>query len=113
VSYVAHMLTTEADREQFHAARRAGGLCAACGRTLSDSETVYIERFASETAYAYGPVGIECTSEEFRSDTQGQEPERCAGCGRGVFYRLASSRRRRALCSRNCANRAERRKGEG
>ena len=64
MSYAAYQLRTEDGRERFHAARRVGGLCAACGRGLAPDETVYVERFAVGTAYAYGPVGVECASAE-------------------------------------------------
>ena len=111
-------VTTEEQRERLHAARNGGGICAACGRALDDQETVYIERFTVDTrkfvarrgtgrgSQASAPVGIECASPDFLLQTAGQEPERCAGCGRPVFYRAARSRRRRALCSKRCAGRA-------
>jgi len=107
VSDDVRRLTTDEQRERFQAARRRGGLCAACGRTLGDDEVVYIESFTIGGTYASGPVGIECASAELLRDAKDREPEQCAGCGRGMHYRLADSRRRRALCSRNCANRAE------
>jgi hypothetical protein len=111
-------VTTEEQRERLHAARNRGGMCAACGRALDDQETVYIERFTVDTrkfvarrgtgrgSEASAPVGIECASPDLLLQTAGQEPERCAGCDRSVFYRAASSRRHRALCSRLCTGRA-------
>lgn len=100
-------ITTEAQREQFHLARRQGGRCVACDRVLSPGETVYIERFeigslAGRGVSATAPVGVECASPGFVEETMGQEPECCAGCGRGVYYRQPSTRRRQALCSRKC-----------
>jgi hypothetical protein len=108
-------LTTEERREQLYTARRYGGMCASCGRVLSADETVYIERFAGGGTWAEGPVGVECASPELLHQVAGQEPERCAGCGRGVYYRGASTKRQRALCSRYCGTlvTARRRKGEG
>ena len=99
-------LMTEEQRQRLFLARRRGGLCAACGRVLSDKEAVYIEQFRDDRGILVtAPVGVECASPAFLDDTQGQEPERCAGCGRGVYYRVANTRRARALCSRYCAAR--------
>jgi hypothetical protein len=111
VSDEVRRLTTDEQRERFHRARRTGGLCAACGRSLGDDETVFVEPLLIGPAdgpatRSYGAVGIECASSELRYDVQGREPERCAGCGRGVYYRVASARRQWVSCSRRCANRA-------
>jgi hypothetical protein len=107
VSDDVRRVTTEAQRERFHLARRRGGQCVACGRALSADETVYIERFevgpvAGRGTTALAAVGVECASPGFVDEMQGREPERCAGCGRGVYYRRPSTRRRQALCSRAC-----------
>ena len=114
VSYLDHRLTTEAQRQQFERARDRGDGCAACGRDIGDQETVYIEPFLDERTFARrvgrfsrsASVGIECASTEILEGAQGRVPERCAWCGRGVYYRLANPRRRRAVCSRWCARRA-------
>ena len=113
-------LTTEEQREQLYTARRRGGMCAGCGRVLSAAETVYIERFEIGPMAGYGTVaraavGGECASPELLHQVAGQEPERCAGCGRGVYYRVASTKRRQALCSRYCRAlvTAKRKRGEG
>ena len=101
-------VTTEEQRERLYTARREGSLCAACGRTLSADETVYIERFAVVGVHAasvHAPVGVECISPELLQETERKQPERCAGCGRGVYYRTTYSARHRALCARPCANR--------
>ncbi len=105
-------LTTEEQREQFHMARRRGGRCVACDRALDPNETVYIEQFeigpeSGLGVVARAAVGVECASPEFVEEMEGQEPERCAGCGRGVYYRASSIRRRQALCSRACSARAQ------
>jgi hypothetical protein len=111
-------LTTEEERERLHAARRQGGLCAACGRELGAGETVYRERIAividrsvgvgmsHYSTVAQAPVGVECASPELLRHVEGTEPERCAGCGRGVYYRSRSSTRRQAICSKLCNSRA-------
>jgi hypothetical protein len=111
-------LTTDEQRERLHSARRAGGLCAACGRTLGDGESVYVEQFmldrrwtpesyvGSHGSYALAPVGAECASPELLHRTEGVEPERCAGCWRGVYYSSANPARRQAICSRRCGSRA-------
>jgi hypothetical protein len=107
VSPVVRSLTTEEDRERFHAARRIGGLCAACGRALAPDEPVYVERFATGMSYVHGPVGVECASSELLERTRGWEPERCVGCGRAMYYRAVGPRRVRAICSRRCVSRVQ------
>jgi hypothetical protein len=104
-------LATEEQRERFHLARRRGGLCAACGRSLEDDEAVYVERFTlrpetGRQTWSYGPVGAECASPERVREAEQAEPERCAGCGRAMHYRLTSARRQTAICSRRCRGRA-------
>jgi len=102
---------TEEQREQFHLARKQGGQCVACGKALGADENVYVERFRigpmdGWTGYATAAVGAECASPAFLDATQAREPERCAGCGRGVYYRSSVPRRQRAICSRSCIRRA-------
>jgi len=104
-------LTTDEQRQRFHLARRVGGLCAACGRALGPDEVVYVEPFTigpegGPTTGAYGPVGAECAAPAQVRQAESREPERCVGCGRGVYYRMANSRRQRVTCSRRCAARA-------
>ena len=120
MSDALRQLTTEEQRERFHMARRRGGQCVGCGRALGANETVYIERFEIGPTAGYGviaraAVGVECASSAFVDEMEGQVPERCAGCGRGVYYRASRVRRRQALCSRACSARAlatKRRKAE-
>ena len=111
-------VVTEEQRERLRAARRTGGMCAACGKTLGDDEVAYLERFllgarvlsgshvVTYASDAYAPVGAECASAAFLEQTAGTEPERCAGCGRGVHYRAVRPTRRQALCSKRCVARA-------
>ena len=99
-------LLTEDERERFHLARNRGGQCAACGRLLDDREPVYIDQFRDHSRVVIGPVGAECASEAFLDAMRGREPEQCAGCGRGVYYRTAKSSRHWVLCSRWCRPRA-------
>jgi len=108
-----HVITEE-QRERLQSARRSGGMCAACGRTLDVRETAYIERFllgvrvlrgstvVTYASAAFAPVGVECASSDLLGRTAGAEPERCAGCGRGVYYHSVRATRRQALCSRRC-----------
>jgi len=119
MSHEVRRLTTEEERERLYAARRSGGLCSACGRVLSQDEPVYIERFvvgtrrllgtdmSSYELHAWAPVGAECASSAFLAQMYGRDPERCAGCGRGVYYRLTRSKRHRAHCSRRCSRRTQ------
>jgi len=85
-------------------------MCAACGRELEVHETVYIEVFedarGKQVNLVTAPVGIECSSDELRDEAAEREPERCAGCGRAVYYRVERDGRRRALCSRVCRKHA-------
>jgi hypothetical protein len=111
-------VVTEEQRDRMYAARRQGGMCAWCGKALGADETLYIERFlignrrlyGSDTVVhatdAYAPVGAECASPELLERTAGTEPERCAMCGRGVYYRLSRATRHQAACSKRCATRA-------
>ena len=109
-------LTAEA-RERVDTAKAQGGLCAGCGRDLGVDEPVYMaqvwigmklfgnpDSLASRT-FVDAPFGVECISPVFRVETEGVEPERCDGCGRGVYYQVARTRRRRALCSVRCRRR--------
>ena len=95
------------------AARWDGGLCAGCGRALGPDEPVWWAPFALSGAYGrvsrrWGPVGKECAPPDLVLETEGKEPERCAGCGRGVYYRAARPLRRAPVCSRRCADRYQR-----
>jgi hypothetical protein len=99
-------IVTDDDRRRVHAARRDAGVCGACGRTLGVMETVYVERFETVRSRLSAPVGKECASHELLASTGGAEPERCVGCGRGVYYRLEYPSRRQATCSKRCTNRA-------
>ncbi len=101
---------TEEERARIQEAKRSGRLCALCGRGIDEGETVWLEWIAIHGEYGgvsrwRAPVGAECASPAFRTATEGEQPERCAGCGRGVYYRTADPRRRRATCSKRCADR--------
>ena len=96
-------------RQWFHAARKSGGLCAGCGRALVAGDTVWYETFATggrRPAVSWAAVGRECVSPELLSQTEGQEPERRVGCGRGVHYpsgnTMPGNPRTQAVCSRRC-----------
>jgi hypothetical protein len=107
-----YRLDTEEQRERFHAARRHGEVCAACGKAFEQGDVIYIERFGisptgTRPASAWAPVGRECASPELLERTQNQEPEQCAGCGRGVYYDATRGDRVRALCSLRCTKRAD------
>jgi hypothetical protein len=110
-------VVTQEALDRLHLARNRGGLCAACGKALHLLEPVYwdqlvidIDRSAmGSTHYSTAleaPVGAECASPEMLEQTRDRQPERCAGCWRGVYYGADRSRRQRALCSRRCAGRA-------
>jgi len=105
----AEQLVSEMKRRAFQAAKTRGDVCAACGRALADGETVWLEHrpVPDEPRLSLRvPLGIECVSPDFLARTEGREPERCAGCGRGVYYGRPHSNRRQALCSKRCVARA-------
>ena len=110
----ARRALTEEERARAQAAKTRGGLCGRCGRALAEGETVWIERvpvgrpYGRRPAVWWVPVGGECASPAFRAEVEGREPAPCVGCGRGLFYRRADSRRRAAVCSRRCGQRAAR-----
>jgi hypothetical protein len=112
------LVTTEKQRDLLHRGRRAGGMCGACGRTFGSDETVYWEvilidimqtaegRPSGYRTTLEAPVGRECVSSDFLAEMEGRQPERCAECGRGVFYRVSRVRRHRVACSWICRDRA-------
>jgi hypothetical protein len=121
-----YQVVTKEQRQWLHDARRRGEVCASCGRDLAAGESVWQEGFTisgSGTAMYQAPVGVECVSPDFEALTRDVEPERCAGCGRGVHYspdlHQRGYKRKQALCSRRCggratvANRQKRAKAEG
>jgi hypothetical protein len=108
---------TQAALDRLHLARRRGGLCASCGVALAPEDPVYREVVAVDidrsalglghyTAVFEASVGAECASPEFLGEARERPPERCDGCGRGVYYQVPRRGRRRAACCRNCRNRA-------
>jgi hypothetical protein len=111
-------LITDGARERLHRARRTGELCAACGKPLGAGDPVFLERFQyrmtrldgsivfGSRGRAQGPVCTGCASPEILGRSLSEQPERCDGCGRPVYYPGRRRTRRRALCSRRCAGRA-------
>ena len=109
----ARRVLTEEEKAVAQAARARGGMCALCGRALGADEPVWIERvdaYGGGGAYWRGPVGRECASPAFVSETEGTMPVPCAGCGRGVYARYAHPRSRAVTCSRRCRSRAAHRR---
>jgi hypothetical protein len=108
----ARLLETEEQLLRLLAARRNGGVCAACDKRLVDDEIVWFElvvmRVRPRSKY-WAPLGEECVSPAFLAATKGKVPGRCAGCGRGVYYARKGYRgneRTQSLCSRRCRYRA-------
>ena len=108
---VRRVLTDEG-RARIQAAKVRGGTCALCGRALAEGETVWIERLGVGPAYNgrgaiywRAPVCGACASPASRAETEGTEPERCAGCGRPIYYGATARGRRVALCSKRCGSR--------
>jgi hypothetical protein len=113
VNHDPRRLTTEEERERLYAARYGGGLCAVCGEAVDDDAPVYWERFAIGKVgglvnHPQAPVGAECASPQLLTEKAHEKPERCAGCGRPVYYAVMSRARHRAVCSTRCQMRASR-----
>ena len=111
----ARRVLTEEERVLVRIAKAYGLVCGSCGRPLAEGETVWIQRLGigptssgRGAIYWRAPVCAACASPAFRAETAGAEPERCAGCGRGVYYGVGARRRRLALCSRTCGSRYRR-----
>ena len=109
-------LTAE-ERERVDAAKKRGDRCAGCGRAFDADEPAYMARVwigvklfgdpnkAGSRVIVDAPFGVECISPGFRVETEGVEPERCDGCGRGVYYEVSRPQRRPASCSARCGHR--------
>jgi len=106
---------TEDERARIQVAKARGEACAGCGRDLVEGETVWFERFdvtGRGAVHWRAPVGAECVAPETLRDTCRMEPERCAGCGRGVIHPSAHPTRRGVSCSKRCRTIARRRAGK-
>ena len=113
MSAAPRRLVTEEQRERLYAARYRGGLCALCGRALDEGEPIYWEHFVvgrvgGITQHPQVPVGAECASRWLLEENADERPDPCAGCGRPVYYAVASANRRRAVCSQRCQLRVSR-----
>ena len=111
----ARRVLTEEERALARIAKAYGLTCGSCGKPLAEGETVWIERLGVAPAssgrgaiYWRAPVCGACASPALRVETEGVEPERCAGCGRGVHYGSQARRSRLALCSRTCGSKHRR-----
>ncbi len=101
-------------------AKREGGICAACGRALSDDEPVWRQRLASRAgwgphfrpAHRWALVGRECATPEILEADAGQDPVACLGCGRAMHY-LPAHGRRATVCSHRCRVTVQRRRPKG
>ena len=105
-------MLTEEERALARIARAYGLVCGSCGKPLAEGETVWMERLGvgptsggRGAIYWRAPVCGACASPALRAATEGAEPERCADCGRGVYYASGAHRGRVALCSRTCGSR--------
>ena len=102
----------ELTRARIHAARLEGGICAGCGRTLADGEPVWWTAFPVRGVYGRretlrAAAGRECAPPALLRETAADEPRRCAGCGREIYYGHGSRPRARALCSQRCRSQHE------
>ena len=95
-------------------------MCAACGRVLAADEPVWRERLASRRGWSayfsethrWAFVGRECAAPETLEESEGREPDACAGCGRGMHYPVAQNRRA-TVCSTRCRLTVQRRQSKG
>ena len=112
---------TEEERDAtIFAAKKEGGICAACGRVLSADEPVWQRRlevrrdwgsYFSET-HRWAFVGRECAAPDALEESDGREPIACEGCGRGMHYPVAR-RLRATVCSHRCQAAVQRRRSRG
>jgi hypothetical protein len=111
----ARRVLTDEERVRAQLARVYGLVWGACGTPLVEGQTVWIERLGVGPTYSgrgaiywRAPVCGACVSPAFRAVTEATEPERCAGCGRGMYYQVRHPQRRVALCSKWCGGRVTR-----
>ena len=106
--------------ERLMEAKQRGGTCAVCGRKLDVGEAVWRQRlkirrnwgaYFGETG-RWGLVGRECAAPELLAASEGREPVACGGCGRGMHYPVARSRRA-TVCSVRCRTREQERLSKG
>ena len=112
---------TEEERARVLAARDRGGLCCLCGRMLAPDEAVWLRRIVADLGYSVSrkparrgsrdtpvywqvPVGRECVAADVLRALDGEAPDRCITCGRGV-YCPPDGRRRVVACSSRCRRR--------
>jgi hypothetical protein len=105
-------LTTDDQRQWLARAKEYGGLCAACGRTLDDGETVYLEpvevelkvssSWSRRTANRDAPLGAECAARDFVERAARSVIDPCEECGRPVFYAIERTVRAHTFCSKRC-----------
>ncbi len=101
-------------------AQREGGICAACGRVLSDDEPVWRLRVASRLGWSshFRPasrwvfVGWECATPEALEASDGVAPSPCGGCGRGLHVAVGPGRGA-TTCSTRCQVTMYRRRSKG
>ena len=108
----ARRVLSEEERARARLAKAYALVCGSCGKPLAEGETVWMQRLGVGPTYSgrgaiywRAPVCRACASPALRAETEGAEPERCAGCGRGVHYASGAHRGRVALCSRTCGSR--------
>jgi hypothetical protein len=122
VSDDVRQMKTHEQRALLGLAKRRGGLCGACGRTLGPEDAVWFERFwvgmrlfrdptcKDAQVFWEAPVGIECASPAFVARMEGAEPEVCGGCGRGIHVDVERENRGPACCSMRCRARVNKAK---
>ena len=101
-------------------AQREGGICAACGRVLSDDEPVWRLRVATRLGWGshfrpasrWAFVGRECAAPEAVEASEGRAPVACAGCGRGLHVAVGPGRGA-TTCSTRCQVTMYRRRSKG
>ena len=113
-------MTDDERNAAIFAAKKEGGICAACGRVLSADEPVWRRRLESragwgphfEPAYRWVFVGRECATSEAVEASEGRAPVACAGCGRGLHAAVGPGLRATA-CSTRCRVTMQRRRSKG
>ena len=115
-------IETDEQLARLHDARKRGGVCAWCGRTLAVGEPIYVEQvpvdvkpFTGKSLWKFrrtvgrdAPLGAECAAPELVRRMEGQEPEYCEACGRPIYRTMVRASRVRVACSKDCRNRLSR-----
>jgi len=98
-----------------------GVRCAWCLKRLSEVEPMWHRRLVTRERWrayfhltdCWAFVCCGCATPEMLRESQGQVPEACTGCGRGIYHAGILASGRGTVCSRACRVTVQRRRYEG